>query len=87
MYIQPENERNMIDIRNQIPYINKVFYELHPTDENMYRTHTPTYNPYAIQGRQIVWQTTNYVTGIPDKNIMQPFNPKLKSATQRFTQF
>ena len=47
----------------------------------------PTYNPYAIQGRQIVWQTTNYVTGIPDKNIMQPFNPKLKSATQRFTQF
>ena len=87
MNIHPENERNMIDIRNQIPYINQVFYEYHPTDKKMYRTHQPTYNPFAIQGRQIVWHTTNYTHGIPDKNIMKPYNPQLKSATQRFTQF
>ena len=77
----------MIDVKNQIPYINQVFFEYHPTDKKMYRTHQPTYNPFAIQGRQIVWHTTNYVNGIPDKNIMKPYNPQLKSATQRFTQF
>ena len=87
MYIHPENERNMIDVKNQIPYINQVFYEYHPTDKKMYRTHQPTYNPFAIQGRQIVWHTTNYVNGIPDKNIMKPYNHQLKSATQRFPQF
>ena len=30
---------------------------------------------------------TNYVTGKPDTNVMKPYNPKLKSATQRFTNF
>ena len=87
MYIHPEYDRNLIDVKNQIPYINQVFYEYHPTDKKMYRTHQPTYNPFAIQGRQIVWHTTNYVNGITDKNIMKPYNPQLKSATQRFTQF
>ena len=53
----------------------------------MYRTHTPTYKPFAMKGKQIVWMTTNYVTGTPDTNVMRPFDPKLKSATQRFTNF
>ena len=47
MYIHPENERNMIDVRNQIPYINQVFYEYHPRDKNMYRTHQPTSVSYT----------------------------------------
>ena len=55
--------------------------------KNMYRTHTPMYKPFAMKGKQIVWMTTNYVTGKPDTNVMKPYNPKLKSATQRFTNF
>ena len=62
-------------------------YEINPKNDNEYRTHTPTYYPLAMQGKQIVWRTTNYVTGIPDKNVMRPYHPKLKSATQRFTNF
>ena len=86
MYIHPENERNMIDVRNQLPYINQVFYEIHPKDKNQFRSHTPTYNPFAMQGNQIVWHTSNYVTGIPTPD-MKPYNPQLKSGTQRFGRF
>ena len=86
MYIHPENQRNMIDVKNQMPYINQVFSEIHPKDKNQFRSHMPTYNPLAMQGNQIVWQTSNWVTGIPTPD-MKPYNPQLKSATQRFGRF
>ena len=87
MYAPDENQRTFLDVKRWIPYLNIPHYEYHPKDKNMFRTHTPTYKPFAMKGKQIVWLTTNYVTGTPDTNIMKPYNPKLKSATQRFTQF
>ena len=87
MYAPNSNERTFLDVKRWIPYLNIPHYEINPKNDNEYRTHTPTYYPLAMQGKQIVWRTTNYVTGIPDKNVMRPYHQKLKSATQRFTNF
>ena len=70
MYAPNSNERTFLDVKRWIPYLNIPHYEINPKNDNEYRTHTPTYYPLAMQGKQIVWRTTNYVTGIPDKNVI-----------------
>ena len=55
MYAPDENQRTFLDVKRWIPYLNIPHYEYHPKDKNMFRTHTPTYKPYAMKGKQIVW--------------------------------
>ena len=86
MYVPEEGERTFADARKLAPYLNKVFYEKHPKDENMFRTHMAIYSPLAMQGKRIRWNTTNWLYGTPPVG-SEPFDPKLKSATMRFGGF
>ncbi len=87
MYVPPEGMRTNADLKNLYPYLGVPHYEYHPNDNKQYRTHTAQMNRLAggLDGAgKIVWRTTNWITGAPDKNIMRPYSAKLRVSTNRF---
>ena len=87
MYVPEANERTQMDFKRMYPYLGIPHYEYHPSDKKMYRTHTAQMNRLAggLDGAgKIVWRTTNWITGIPDENIMRPYSAQLRVSTNRF---